>query len=382
MIMEDIKLKDIGIDKFEKDVYSYYLEIFPEDERKPLKLIQSSYDKQYTNIIEILYKNKMVGFMLLNRVKDKGYAVLDYLAILPQYRNNKFGTRALQILLEQERETKGIFIEIEKVGLGKDTEENLLREKRRNFYEKVGFKKLNFDLLLFDVIYTPYLFSNTNGDENMIIDDIFNIYESISGKERIEQNCKVIKKLRFEEISKDNIKVAARLQYEIFPNSSAYSVYKSKITGEMKDLYIGYIAYIEDIPIGVTGIYEIPEYSDTVWLSWFGIRKEYRKLGYGKQILDYTIEMAKAMNKRYLRLYTFEIWNREAQTFYKRNMDLGEYYYNEKEHKDIFEGKPKIFSISLCNERVELWNNKFINISEDEDSHLESVIMMKDDGII
>lgn len=382
MIMEDIKLKDIGIDKFEKDVYSYYLEIFPEDERKPLKLIQSSYDKQYTNIIEILYKNKMVGFMLLNRVKDKGYAVLDYLAILPQYRNNKFGTRALQILLEQERETKGIFIEIEKVGLGKDTEENLLREKRRNFYEKVGFKKLNFDLLLFDVIYTPYLFSNTNGDENMIIDDIFNIYESISGKERIEQNCKVIKKLRFEEISKDNIKVAARLQYEIFPNSSAYSVYKSKITGEMKDLYIGYIAYIEDIPIGVTGIYEIPEYSDTVWLSWFGIRKEYRKLGYGKQILDYTIEMAKAMNKRYLRLYTFEIWNSEAQTFYKRNMDLGEYYYNEKEHKDIFEGKPKIFSISLCNERVELWNNKFINISEDEDSHLESVIMMKDDGII
>lgn len=382
MIMEDIKLKDIGIDKFEKDVYSYYLEIFPEDERKPLKLIQSSYDKQYTNIIEILYKNKMVGFMLLNRVKDKGYVVLDYLAILPQYRNNKFGTRALQILLEQERETKGIFIEIEKVGLGKDTEENLLREKRRNFYEKVGFKKLNFDLLLFDVIYTPYLFSNTNGDENMIIDDIFNIYESISGKERIEQNCKVIKKLRFEEISKDNIKVAARLQYEIFPNSSAYSVYKSKITGEMKDLYIGYIAYIEDIPIGVTGIYEIPEYSDTVWLSWFGIKKEYRKLGYGKQILDYTIEMAKAMNKRYLRLYTFEIWNSEAQTFYKRNMDLGEYYYNEKEHKDIFEGKPKIFSISLCNERVELWNNKFINISEDEDSHLESVIMMKDDGII
>lgn len=382
MIMEDIKLKDIGIDKFEKDVYSYYLEIFPEDERKPLKLIQLSYDKQYTNIIEILYKNKMVGFMLLNRVKDKGYAVLDYLAILPQYRNNKFGTRALQILLEQERETKGIFIEIEKVGLGKDTEENLLREKRRNFYEKVGFKKLNFDLLLFDVIYTPYLFSNTNGDENMIIDDIFNIYESISGKERIEQNCKVIKKLRFEEISKDNIKVAARLQYEIFPNSSAYSVYKSKITGEMKDLYIGYIAYIEDIPIGVTGIYEIPEYSDTVWLSWFGIKKEYRKLGYGKQILDYTIEMAKAMNKRYLRLYTFEIWNSEAQTFYKRNMDLGEYYYNEKEHKDIFEGKPKIFSISLCNERVELWNNKFINISEDEDSHLESVIMMKDDGII
>lgn len=380
--MEDMKLKDIGIDKFKKEVYSYYLEIFPEDERKPLELIQSSYEKQYTKIIEILYKNEMVGFMVLNRVKDKGYAVLDYLAILPQYRNSKFGTKALQILLEQEKENSGIFIEIEKVGLGKDAEENLLREKRKNFYEKVGFRKLNFDLFLFDVIYTPYLFSNIKDDEDMIIDEILNIYEAISGKQRIEQNCKIIKKLRFEEISKNNIKVAARLQYEIFPASSAYSVYKSKITGERKDLYIEYIAYMEDIPVGVTGIYEIPEYSDTVWLSWFGIKKEYRKLGYGKQILDYTIEMAKTLNKKYLRLYTFEVWNSEAQVFYKRNMDLGEYYYNEKEHKDIFEGKPKIFSISLFDEKVELWNNKFINISEDEDSHEKSVIMMKEDGII
>lgn len=377
-----MKLKDIDIDKFKKEVYSYYLEIFPEDERKPLELLHLSYEKHYTKIIEILYKDEIIGFMILNRVKDKGYAVLDYFAILPQYRNNKFGTKALQILLEQEKENRGVFIEIEKVGLGKDTEENLLREKRKNFYEKVGLKKLNFDLFLFDVIYTPYLFSDVNDNEDIIIGEILNIYEAISGKERIEQNCKIIKKLRFEEINKNNIKMASRLQYEIFPNSSAYSVYKSKITGKRKDLYIGYIAYMVDIPVGVTGIYEIPEYSDTVWLSWFGIKKEYRKLGYGKQILDYTIERAKELNKKYLRLYTFEIWNNEAQEFYKRNMDLGEYYYNEKEHKDIFEGRPKIFSISLCNKRVELWNNKFINISEDEDSHEESVIMMKEDGII
>lgn len=129
--MEDMKLKDIGIDKFKEDIYSYYLKIFPEDERKPLELLQSSYEKHYTRIIEILYKNEIIGFMILNKVKDKGYAVLDYLAILPQYRNNKFGTKALQILLEQEIENSGIFIEIEKVGLGKNIEENLLREKER-----------------------------------------------------------------------------------------------------------------------------------------------------------------------------------------------------------------------------------------------------------
>lgn len=191
--MEDIKLKYIDMDKFKKEVYSYYLDIFPEDERKSLELIQSAYEKQYTNIIEIIHKNEIVGFMLLNRIKDKGYAVLDYLAILQQYRNSGFGTRALQILLEQESENSGIFIEIEKVGLGKDKEENLIREKRRNFYEKLGFKKLNFDLFLFDVIYTPYLFSNAKDSEDTIIDEILNIYEAISGKEKIKQNCKILK---------------------------------------------------------------------------------------------------------------------------------------------------------------------------------------------
>ena len=377
-----MKLKNIDINKFKKEIYSYYLELFPEDERKPLELLRLSYEKCYTRIIEILYKDEIIGFMILNKVKDKGYSVLDYFAILPQYGNNKFGTKALQILLEQEKENKGVFIEIEKVGFGKDIEENLLREKRANFYEKVGFKKLNFDVVLFDVMYTPYLFSNINDNEDIIIDEILSIYEAILGKEKTEKNCKMIKKLRFEEINKNNIKTASTLQYEIFPNSSAYSVYRSKITGEKKELYMGYIVYMRDIPVGVTGIYEIPEYSETAWLSWFGIKKEYRKLGYGKEMLDYTIEMAKKLNKKYLRLYTFEIWNAEAQTFYKRNMELEEYYYNEKEHKDIFDGKPKIFSLSLCNERVTLWNNKFINISKDEDSHEESVIMMKEDGII
>lgn len=380
--MDDINLKYIDINDFKKEIYQYYLGIFPEEERKPLELLQSSYDRQYTKIIKILNKDKIIGFMILNRVKDKGYAVLDYLAILSPYRNSGFGTKALQLLLNQEKENSGIFVEIEKVGLGENVKENIEREKRKNFYEKLGFKKLNFDIFLFDVVYTPYLFSNINVDENIIIDEVLNIYESISGKDRIKQYCKITKKLRFEEISRNNIKVAAKLQYDIFPTSSAYSVYKAKVTGKDKDLYVGYIAYLDNEPIGVTGIYEIPEYTDTVWLSWFGVKKEYRKYGYGKQIFDYTVKVAKDYNKKFLRLYTFEIWNNEAQKFYKKNMDIGEYYFNDKEHKDIFNGKPKIFSISLCDEKVNLWNNKFIDISKDEDSHEKSVLMMKKDGII
>ena len=320
--MEDTKLEHITIEEFKQEIYPYYLSIFPEEERKTIKQIETGYRKGYVNIIKIMYQNQLVGFMTLNTVKENGYIILDYLAILPEYRNKQFGTKALKLLFEEEKECKGIFIEIEKVGLGKDESENLARQKRKAFYENVGCKELNFDLFLYGVIFTPLLFSKNEDNEENIISEILEIYEAITGKERIAKNCKIMRKLKFEELTKQNIKVAARTQYEIFPNSSAYVTYKKKVTGKNDHLYRAFIAYNGDEPIGVTGIYEIPEYADTLWLSWFGVKKEYRKLGYGKQLLDYTIKIAKEHNKKYLRLYTFEIWNETAQEFYKRNMDI------------------------------------------------------------
>lgn len=380
--MEDIILEPITIEEFKQEIYPYYLEIFPEEERKPVKQIEAGYRKGYVKIIKIVHQNQLVGFMTLNRVKEKGYVILDYLAILPEYRNKQFGTKALRLLFEEEKECEGIFIEIEKVGLGKDEKENIARQKRKSFYEYIGFRELNFDLFLFDVIYTPLLFSNIQENEDSIINSILEIYEIITGKERIRKNCKIMKRLRFEEITKENIEIAAKVQYDIFPTSSAYVTYKKKVLKENDHFYMGYIAFLENEPVGVTGLYEIPEYTDTIWLSWFGLKKEYRKAGYGKQLLEYTIKIAKEYNKKYLRLYTFEIWNKEAQAFYKRNMDIGEYYFNEREHEEIYIGKPKIFSISLCDEKVKLWNHKFINISADEDDHEKGIQMMKEDGII
>lgn len=189
--------------------------------------------------------------------------------------------------------------------------------------------------------------------------------------------------LKFEKLTKENLKIAAKIQYKIFPNACGYAVYKSEVEGTRKGFYVSYIAYLENKPVGVIGLYEIPEYTDTVWLSWFGLMKEYRKIGFGRQMLDFITQIAKQNNKKFLRLYTFEIWNKEAQKFYQKNMDIGEYYFNEQEsEKQIFEGKPKIFSLSLCKEKVEPWNNKFINIAEEDYTHEESILMMKEDGII
>lgn len=100
-------------------------------------------------------------------------------------------------------------------------------------------------------------------------------------------------------------------------------------------------------------------------------------------MLNDVIELAKRYNKRYLRLYTYEVWNSVAQGFYKKHMQLEEYYTNKNDDQiDILEGKPKIFSYSLTSDKIKPWNNKYIGLSLDDKEHFKSVELMIKDGII
>ena len=189
--------------------------------------------------------------------------------------------------------------------------------------------------------------------------------------------------LKYEKISKDNIVMASRIQYKIFPNSSAYLKYLKEIQSDTSDLPISFLVFENDFPIGVVGLYDIPEYSDTIWLSWFGVLENYRFKGYGSQIFKDIIEKAKQYNKDFLRLFTYEVWNHDAQQFYKKHMQIEEYYTNENDDQyDIKEGKCKRFGYSLCDKPIDYWNNKFIDIASDDKDHEKSIKLMKKNNII
>lgn len=190
-------------------------------------------------------------------------------------------------------------------------------------------------------------------------------------------------KLRYEKISENNIRVASKIQYEIFPNSSAYLKYLKEIQNKTLDLPVDFLIFENDIPIGVVGLYEISKYKDTIWLSWFGVVEDYRYKGYGSQIFEDIINEAKKYNKDFLRLFTHEVWNYEAQDFYKKHMQIEEYYTNKDDDQyDINQGKCKIYGYSLCNKPIDYWNDKFIDISSDDKDHEESIKLMKRDNII
>lgn len=191
-----MNLINIGIEEFKKEVYPEYIKIFPKEERKELKTVEQNYDKKITKFIKICENNQFVGFFIINTIKNSQYVQLDYFAILEKYQNKGYGTKAIQLLKKQMEAYEGIFVEIEKLGLGKDKQDNLLRERRAKFYETLGFEKLNFELKWFGtLILSIYVLpiSTHKDTEEKIMANMFQIYISVQGKEKVDRDCKVIK---------------------------------------------------------------------------------------------------------------------------------------------------------------------------------------------
>ena len=188
-------LIDIDCKEFKKFIYPQYIKLFPENERKSYRIIEKTVKKNVANIIKIVQNNEIVGFMIVNTLKDNLYVQEDYLAILQEYQGYGFGSKALKLLKDKYKDYNGIFIEIEKTGFGKDDDENNIRERRKKFYEKLGFKNLGIDIEMFGILFETYnLECSKNEDDNReIMKNILKIYYEIFGKRKVKKYIKIRK---------------------------------------------------------------------------------------------------------------------------------------------------------------------------------------------
>ena len=119
-----------------------------------------------------------------------------------------------------------------------------------------------------------------------------------------------------------------------------------------------YLAYLNNKPIAITGLYYYPDYPDDMWLAWFGVLPEYQGHGYGKEVLKWSMNKALSEGKKNLRLYTDETNMSTAVNLYKSFGFIGEKYIGEELDYDCY-----LYSKSLISDEVELWNNKFLGLA-------------------
>jgi GNAT superfamily N-acetyltransferase len=121
-------------------------------------------------------------------------------------------------------------------------------------------------------------------------------------------------------LSSENIDDAIRLVREVFPDDfdtddSPEVAYRVSVDGEAHKEFItrhrlDILKYFivkneEQKTIGVTGWYTVlDEPKDIIWLGWYCVSKEERRKGFGKEILEWTIDRARDMGYKRMRLYT------------------------------------------------------------------------------
>ena len=170
--------------------------------------------------------------------------------------------------------------------------------------------------------------------------------------------------IKFVKITHENLELACKIQNEIFPEEDARENFVEQINNDPYRKEMDYkIVYINDEPIGVTGIYSYKEYPEDAWLGWFGILKKYRNKGYGELTLKKTMELASDKGYKNFRLYTDE-YAKKAHKLYEKLGFISEPYDRDDDKDEYFIADIYIYSKNLTNNKVELWNNRLLGLKE------------------
>ncbi|MEG1999791.1 MAG: GNAT family N-acetyltransferase [Evtepia sp.] len=101
-------------------------------------------------------QNDLVGYSLLWGDPKADYLLLDYLGVTEARRNGGIGAKILHLLRDTFKDKSGILGEVESPDGGAEDE---LRLRRLNFYRRNDFTKMDYDCVLFGVLYDTMLLS-------------------------------------------------------------------------------------------------------------------------------------------------------------------------------------------------------------------------------
>lgn len=172
-----------------------------------------------------------------------------------------------------------------------------------------------------------------------------------------------MQKLKYIKVDLSNIDIAFNIQLKEWPNNLDYANFEETAKfGDDKN--VNFIVYLEDKPIGITGVYTEEIDKQTMWLNWYCILPEHRGKGYGKQVLLDTIDYCKQFDDiDYLRVDTEFNLKRASSNLYLEVMDIIEKYTAEDDEAYISKDY-------ICSKRLKPnadyipWNNKNLHLRD------------------
>ena len=181
-----MNLRELSTEEF-TDIYNQYLIVdFPQNEVKPLERILDTMKIGLCCAYGLFDGDVLKGYAVFILPKGLAYGLLDYLAIVKEYRGTGVGHIFFDLigdtLVSKSSYLKGLFIESENIEFATNDAERTIREKRISFYKQNHCELTSLGARLFGVTYSimVYRFDRelSDGQSNRLptIADLDNIY--------------------------------------------------------------------------------------------------------------------------------------------------------------------------------------------------------------
>lgn len=189
MDFDQYKIRELSPEEF-CDIYqSYLVKHFPEDEVKPLKHICRMWEADAYRVLGLFCGEAIVGYAFVALGQQAKMVLLDYYAILEEYRSQGIGGWFLAKMQNYFEGFHGILIETEDVDYAENDSQKKERVQRDSFYQRNGVVKMSVTGEVYGVHYRLWKldFEGRNCSNSMCRENYENIYQVMVPGEKYEK---------------------------------------------------------------------------------------------------------------------------------------------------------------------------------------------------
>lgn len=191
-----MNLVELTIEEF-TDIYNLYMvEDFPQDELKPLERMIDTIETGLSCAYGMFEGATLQGYAVFILPDGLQYGLLDYLAVLKEYRGTGIGHEFFRLinetLITKSPILKGFFIESENIDFAKNDLERRIREKRISFYTQNQCRLTTLGSKLFGVTYSILAYLFDEGTSTLPeLKDLDKVYRAMFKKHHYEKKVEL-----------------------------------------------------------------------------------------------------------------------------------------------------------------------------------------------
>jgi len=161
---------------------------FPKNELKPSTMIERLLREGVYDCLGLYDDQQLVGYAYFTKLPDSGHLLLDYYAILSDFRNRSYGGQFLSEFVRHYEQYRGILIEVENPDYANSETERKLQTRRLGFYLRNGARETAIRGVVFSAHFRILVLEKERTEDTILLERMIAIYDRMTGPERRRKN--------------------------------------------------------------------------------------------------------------------------------------------------------------------------------------------------